>query len=273
MTYDLESSNTVPIPSDQGNLESAFQALTGNLEDLQTITRQRETGNGNEVNDHGPESQSLHRSVYAVREELAWARLETLSSAVVALVRQRKEAQEAPISTFAQSSRSATEGEDDVLPPRYSLDQQLETGADTKNGLPEYADPRQELPVDEKADTAIHQSTSTSASVSSAPREKMLLELDGLTEAIGRLHSVTPRLNDQRVELRASSSKAATMPTELRARAEREKMRELEMIWDQIERTHGKRRMRDGQRVDMAGWEDRRARQVSYQVRMTSMMS
>jgi hypothetical protein len=63
------------------------------------------------------------------------------------------------------------------------------------------------------------------------------------------------------------------MPTELRARAEREKMRELEMIWDQIERTHGKRRMRDGQRVDMAGWEDRRARQVSYQVRMTSMMS
>jgi hypothetical protein len=101
----------------------------------------------------------------------------------------------------------------------------------------------------------------------------MLLELDGLTEAIGRLHSVTPRLNDQRVELRASSSRAATLPTELRARAEREKMRELEMIWDQIERTHGKRRMRDGQRVDMAGWEDRRARQVSLAFRIFALIS
>jgi hypothetical protein len=94
----------------------------------------------------------------------------------------------------------------------------------------------------------------------------MLLELDGLTDAIGRLHSVTPRLNDQRVEMRASALPTPMMSGELRARAEKEKIRELELIWDQIERTHGQKRMGDGQRVDVADWKERRAKQVSCEI-------
>jgi hypothetical protein len=254
VTYDLESSNTVPLPSDEGNLESAFQALAGNLEDLQSSSRQRDAG----ANGNGDAGQ-LHPSVYAVREELAWARLESLSTAVVALVKERKEAQETSVPGFGEASGSAPLADD--VPPRYSFEQRRSI---SEAGLPTYAPGQQhdESPTEEKAKSSVHTPVSASTPTS-APREKMLLELDGLADAIGRLHSVTPRLNDQRVEFRASSSKSATMPADLRARAEREKVRELELIWDQIERTHGKRRMKDVQRVDMAGWEERRAKQVS----------
>jgi len=200
--------------------------------------------------------------VYAVREELAWARLESLSTAVVALVKERKEAQEISVPGIGEASGSAPLADD--VPPRYSFEQR---GSISEAGLPTYAPGHQhdENPTDEKTKSSVHTPVSASTPTS-APREKMLLELDGLADAIGRLHSVTPRLNDQRVEFRPSSSKSATMPADLRARAEREKVRELELIWDQIERTHGKRRMKDVQRVDMAGWEDRRAKQVRFRL-------
>jgi hypothetical protein len=208
---------------------------------------------------------SLHPSVYAVREELAWERLGSLSRVVVALLREKREAQvsreavngDVNISAESQSSPHPPAAADDTLPPRYSFDGQEELDLE-KGTLPDYAND-QPPKIDQKTNTA---STSTLPLQStSAPKEKMMLELDGLTDAIGRLHSVTPRLNDQRVEMRASSSKTP-MTRDLRARAEREKIRELELIWDQIERTHGKRRMGDGQRVDMADWSERRARQV-----------
>jgi hypothetical protein len=227
VTYDLESSDAVPLPADEGNSGNAFQALTGRLEDLQNVSRPsptiRQAGEG-----------SLHPSVYAVREELAWERLGSLSRVVVALLREKREAQvsrgvdDGNVNGDSQSSPDPPAASDDTLPPRYSFDGQEEKMPNASTS----AVPLQSTP---------------------APKEKMMLERDGLTDAIGRLHSVTPRLNDQRVEMRASSSKTP-MTRDLRARAEREKIRELELIWDQIERTHGKRRMGDGQRVDMADW-------------------
>jgi len=258
VTYDLESSDASSVPADEGNSGNAFQALTGRLEDLQNVSRPnttvRQTGEG-----------SLHPSVFAVREELAWERLGSLSRVVVASLREKRETQ---VSRKADDGNVHANGESqsssdppaatyDSLPPRYSFDGQEELDLE-KGTLPDYAND-QPPKTDQKTNNA-----STSAlplQSTSAPREKMMLELDGLTDAIGRLHSVTPRLNDQRVEMRASSSKTP-MTRDLRARAEREKIRELELIWDQIERTHGKRRMGDGQRVDMADWSERRARQV-----------
>jgi hypothetical protein len=224
------------------------------LEDLQNLSRPsptiRQNGEG-----------LLHPSVYAVREELAWERLGSLSRVVVGLLREKREAQvsrEAGNSIgSSQASSDPPAAADDTLPPRYSFDGQEELDLE-KGTLPDYAND-QPPKIDQKLPIA-----STSAlplQSTPAPKEKMMLELDGLTDAIGRLHSVTPRLNDQRVEMRASSSKTP-MTRDLRARAEREKIRELELIWDQIERTHEKRRMGDGQRVDMADWSERRARQV-----------
>jgi hypothetical protein len=183
----------------------------------------------------------------------------------VALLGEKREAQvsreavngDAGVSARSQSSSHPPAAADDTLPPRYSFDGQEELDLE-KGTLPDYAND-QPPKIDQKMPNA--STSSLPLQSTSAPKEKMMLELDGLTDAIGRLHSVTPRLNDQRVEMRASSSKTP-MTRDLRARAEREKIRELELIWDQIERTHGKRRMGDGQRVDMADWSERRARQV-----------
>ena len=248
VTYDLESSDAGTVPADEGKTGNAFRALTGRLEDLQNVSRPNTT---NRQEGEG----SLHPSVYAVREELAWERLGSLSRVVVALLREKREGQVSRESGTTDPPAAVY----DILPPRYSLDGQEELDLE-KGTLPDYANDQIQPPtVDQKAPDA-----STSAlpvQSTSVPREKMMLELDGLTDAIARLHSVTPRLNDQRVEMRAPSFKTP-MTRDLRARAEREKIRELELIWDQIERTHGKRRMGDGQRVDMADWSERRARQV-----------
>ena len=257
VTYDLESSDVAPLPADEGNSGNAFQALTGRLEDLQNVSRPSPSLARNEEG-------SLHPSILVVREELAWERLGTLSNVVVALIREKKEAQAAKEAEKDDRGHSAPSHkipatDDDMSPPRYSLDGQEE--ADFQKGpLPDYASDQPTSSDDQKSKEA--STSSLSIQSTSAPREKMLLELDGLTDAIGRLHSVTPRLNDQRVEMKASSSKTP-ITRDLRARAEREKIRELELIWDQIERTHGKRRMGDGQRVDMADWSERRSRQVN----------
>jgi hypothetical protein len=228
------------------------------LEDLQNVSRPRST-----IRQNG--EGSLHPSVYAVREELAWERLGSLSRVVVALLREKREAQvsrgvdDSNVNGNSQSSSDPPAAADDTLPPRYSFDGQEELDLE-KGSLPDYAND-QPPKIDQKMPNASTSALLLPSTSTSAPKEKMMLELDGLTDAIGRLHSVTPRLNDQRVEMRASSSKTP-MTRDLRARAEREKIRELELIWDQIERTHGKRRMGDGQRVDMADWSERRARQV-----------
>jgi len=251
VTYDLESSDAGPLPADEGNSD-AFQALTGRLEDLQNVPRTR---------NEGTSSGELHPSVYAVREELAWARLESLSGAIVAMIRAKRDLQESQAGHVNGDSRPQGDVEDQGLPPRYSLDGQEEMDLQ-KGGLPDYTNDQQPPAIQQDFKTASTSTLHLDRS-DSAPKEKMMLELDGLTSAIDRLHSITPRLNDQRVEMRASSSKTPMMSKELRARAEREKIRELELIWDQIERTHGKRRMGDGQRVDMADWEERRTRQVS----------
>jgi hypothetical protein len=249
VTYDLEESDVAPLPADEGGSIDAFQALTGRLEDLQTASR---TKNG-----HHSEN-SLHPSVHAVREELAWARLESLSSVIVALIKEKRDVQGSPLNGHGQqSSGEALRSDNESLPPRYSLDGD---DIEQKGALPDYTTDVSHPKEAGDSKTALPPSQLDHSI--SAPKEKMMLELDGLTDAIGRLHSITPRLNDQRVEMRASSSKSPMMPRELRARAEREKIRELELIWDQIERTHGKRRMGDGQRVDLADWEERRARQV-----------
>lgn len=258
VTYDLDSTDLPTGHSDsEGNLEDSFHALKQSLDELQNAPRALNGADGGET--------SLHPAIYAVREELHWARLDSLSNAIVSLVQERKDAVgQNGSDTIASTSRFS---EDTMgMPPRYSFDEEEARGQGSeKSSLPGYTDhmdnatesPRTELGKQKQAPEPLERSVS-------APREKMMLELDGLTDAIGRLHSAIPRLNDQRVEMRASSSKIPMTSPEISARAERDKQRELEIIWEQIERTHGKGRMRDGpQRVDGAGWEERRAKQVS----------
>lgn len=258
VTYDLDSSDLPTGHSDsEGNLEDSFLALKQSLDELQNAPRAPNGAEGGEA--------SLHPAIYAVREELHWARLDSLSNAIMSLAQERRGAAgQATTSTIA-AGRSF---EDTMaMPPRYSFDEQARGEGSEKATLPGYTDhvdhaeaARAELGKQKEVPESLQRSVS-------APREKMLMELDGLTDAIGRLHSAIPRLNDQRVEMKASSSKTPITAPEVKARAEREKLRELEIIWEQIERTHGKGRMRDGpQRVDGAEWEERRAKQVSHGV-------
>lgn len=225
--------------TDGGNeLEGSFEALKRCLDDLQTSARDQTA-----VTD-------LHPAVHAVREELAWARLDSLSSVIMTLVQERRDQPDGSVQANGDSL------DDSGLPPRYSFDGTAER---EKEALPTYSDhvgeasrPREDKP---EASTSLRRSIS-------APREKMMLELDNLSDAIDRLHSAIPRLNDQRVEMRASSSKRPMVSSASHARAERDKAKELEMIWDQIERTHGQNRMGDGQRQDATEWAERRSRQV-----------
>lgn len=256
LTYDLDSPDTSHAQQGQNTarLQDSFEALAKSLEELQDTPRTGSNGD----NGHPKSDQALHPSVDAVREELAWARLDSLGSIVMTLVRERRDGSETE-----SDPADEWQGEDEGgLPPRYSFDGAADAQAD-KAVLPDYSDPpatndngRLDATLDKQASESLRRSVS-------APREKMMLELDGLTDAIDRLHSVIPRLNDQRIEMRASSSKTSVISPAAKARAERDKLRELEIIWDQIERTHGRGRSKDGQRVDTVGWEERRAKQVS----------
>ena len=255
LTYDLDSSELPSGHSDaEGNLENSFHALKESLDELQKAPR-APTG-------AGEAETSLHPAIYAVREELHRARLDSLNNAIVSLVQERKDAAAQAGNTSPNASRVSLDTVS--MPPRYSFDDDARVEGSEKATLPGYTDhvdnvepPRADLGKQVKAPESLQRAVS-------APREKMMSELDGLTDAIGRLHSAIPRLNDQRVEMKASSSKTPMTSSDIRARAERDKQRELETIWEQIERTHGKGRMRDGpQRVDGARWEERRGKQVS----------
>lgn len=262
VTYDLDSSDGSHVrhePTDI-SLEDSFEALEWCLADMQTATR-GECDRTHSLSDRGA---SLHPAIYAVREELAWARLDSLSTAILAIVRDRRSFSDVDDQMDGDVNRQNA-AEEASLPPRYSFDGTSD-GRTEKADLPDYSDgPAERTALAETGSTSILREKEAAGPLRrsvSAPREKMLLELDGLTEAIDRLHSAIPRLNDQRVEMRASSSRTSFISPSVRARAERDKQRELEIIWDQIERTHGKSLSREGQRVDASGWEDRRAKQV-----------
>jgi hypothetical protein len=70
-------------------------------------------------------------------------------------------------------------------------------------------------------------------------------------DAIERLHTLAPQLESQRMEMRSGES-SADGGARAMARMERAKIREMEDIWDKIEKTHGKGRMGEAsQRVDV----------------------
>ena len=143
----------------------------------------------------------------------------------------------------------AEESDTTSLPPAYILDERDETPS-----LPSYRESSNQEDV---------KRTDPDSKPGDAPshtaEEKLLVELDDLTSAIERLHTIAPRLHGQTtspVTATAESSSTA------RARVERGKMKELERIWDSIERAHGRVVREDGQRVDSAAMKERRASQV-----------
>ncbi|ORY25819.1 HECT-like ubiquitin-conjugating enzyme-binding-domain-containing protein [Naematelia encephala] len=224
----LASSSTRP-----SDVTTPINALTEQLIELQNVAQHRT------YTPSAGESSHLHPAINEVRQELAWARVDSLSHAVSALLEARSFGA-SPTAELDENEDS--HGASNELPPEY-------WPAEADHALPAYRE-RASLDLASSHDGKAQRSDPVP---DSAPREKMMRDLDTVTEAIERLQQVAPQLVDQRSELRPSSPSRRAQAI---ARSQRDKMRELEEIWDRIERLHGKRR--SGQRAENADWEERR---------------
>jgi hypothetical protein len=237
------------------DIDASFAALTEYLTALQSsASRRTPTGESLTAAAH------IHPAINVVREELAWARVETLAHAVLEMVRGRGADQRSsndPSSNWV-SDEIAVNGTQEELPPRYSLDGNGPNGHD----LPSY-DHESEA-AHSGWHTKGHDSKPSTSETAPPSQEKMLRELDEVTDAIERLAQLAPRLQNQRVPLRqpTSTCNGHEQGSAVRQRMEREKMMELEELWEKIERAHGKRRVGADQRADREGWEERRGAQV-----------
>ena len=184
-----------------------------------------------------------------------WGRVESLCHAALEVLRMRMagdDVEEADPSSGEEDQFTEVETPRDssLDPPEYSAD-----NTDGDDGvLPDYEHGEQsslrEKGDGEAGDSATngHRRETVNGRLSN---EKMQRELDSVYDAIERLYTVAPRLQDQRVEMKPCTSKEGRRQAEI-AR-EREKMKELEKIWGLIERTHRGRRT-ERQRADM--WSD-----------------
>jgi hypothetical protein len=147
--------------------------------------------------------------------------------------------------------------------PKYELDEKH------LDDLPDYEEtPRANGISDKKSEAG------PSSPRQAPPSEKMLHDFEHLTSAIERLGALSTGYADQRSVLRPVRPRSSSpilraangskgKGREERQMSDKAKMKELEDIWRKIERAHGKRRMRDDQRVDMEGVRGRRAEERS----------
>jgi hypothetical protein len=150
-------------------------------------------------------------------------------------------------------SNSDNKAEMESLPPRYSS----ESYHITPQGpvLPDY----QEFPDERPLEKGQNASAFSPALLGNL--ERTIHDLDDITTAIERLQHLAPQLQDQRVENPVAGPSRLRNGDAAKARSERDKMRELEEIWDKIERAHARRGVRE--RINLEDYEQRRAERVS----------
>ncbi|WVR03965.1 hypothetical protein IAU60_000964 [Kwoniella sp. DSM 27419] len=292
VTYELEDllpSGPSVITDRPQTLSSSQQgtsvrALDELLQEL-LAARAASASDASPASEQSPGQERLHPAVNAVRAELAWERLDSLDAALRQLTRgQAVSSQPAEKADHGgRQEPSSVPDSGSGSPPRYerhASEHRAQTDDDSASLLPPYRDQPHPDTTDQTSTdpkpnlgdggsdgekTRHRQTHSRSGSVLSANGEKMMHELDAVTAAIERLASIAPRLQDQRVDMGvASSSSAARLAGSAfngaaQARLERAKLAELEEIWTQIERAHGRRRYisEDRQRVDRLDWETR----------------
>lgn len=193
-------------------------SLEGPIRQLQSLTVER-----NSI----PRDSEV-ASLSALREDINWERLEALCRATISLLESKDTTPLEPVGNSPPSYTQAEESSTLHLPPIYQEEQGDTAPTSTKDGK-----------------------ASTPSTEVQTPQEKMDLEREGVMDAIERLHTLAPQLESQRMEMRSGES-SADGGARAMARMERAKIREMEDIWDKIEKTHGKGRMGEGsQRVDV----------------------
>ncbi|KLT46039.1 hypothetical protein CC85DRAFT_310362 [Cutaneotrichosporon oleaginosum] len=246
-TYELETFHpssaccSPATPAEEDGDQSPFLALVHALLGAQAVVAQRQPRPAPQ----NLSSETSEHPVEVVREELAWARVETLARDIVDMVRARDD-EDAP--------RFSSEEDDDVksilsLPPKYRRSERDSAGSGSSrvSGPPAYKDYRDDRVLGETA-SAVSGKDRKSGELSS-PRSMhsalssiapILNDLDTVTHAIERLHTMAPQLDDQRIALRTSAqrrTKPAPAPLSLKKPSEA-RLRELDDLWDKIERAH-----------------------------------
>lgn len=234
-----------------GGLEACFTTLLRHLESMD-ISHNTST----------VASDGLEPAVNAARQELALVRIQTLTRVILIQVRARESdvlyRYDHTSSNIGDSLGSTSLPDHTSTLPKY--DHHDPTRSDD---LPDYAEPATRLSIDKKAPAE-----SSSRAQATITSEKTMHDLDNLIAAIERLNSLTSGYSDQRSVLGPRSRSPSAFngkirhkgnPREERLMTEEEKMGELEDIWRKIESAHGKHRMRDDQRADMDGVQERRA--------------
>lgn len=259
VSYELESLNPPSHHAGPSKMRvTEIESLAGivkQMEDLQVAAQRRDVGTT--LRQSNGSHNGSHPAVLAVREELAWARIDILAHAIVELVSHRDDPP-TNASTAAGDEILHDEGQapngHQGLPPSY-------TQHDDDSEPPQYLHPYEATSpstIDKKGDTTepddVEKAPQRSTSLNGTGREKLLRDFDEMSIAIERLQKSSPQLDQQRSELRDRERNRG----EILQRMERDKMRELEEIWKLIERTHGRRRNADGTRVDLAEVEARR---------------
>jgi hypothetical protein len=198
---------------------SSDSSLEGPIRQLQSLAVER-----NSI----PRDSEVAPSLSALREDINWERLEALCRATISILESRDTTPSEVGGSLPPSYTSAEESSTLHLPPIYQEEQ------------------------DDTAPTSIKdEKASTPSTEVQTPQEKMDLEREGVMDAIERLHTLAPQLEGQRMEMRSGES-SADGGARAMARMERAKIREMEDIWDKIEKTHGKGRMGEAsQRVDV----------------------
>lgn len=273
-TYDLESVGPSPayeeiagpsasyphIGSDPENTRVAGDSLTALVQELENVQ------NGSAIQGNERRAGNIQPAIGVYRQEVAMERLQTLSRVVMGIMREREaDTQDASPVPRNEPTMLAAESIERRRPeptPEYQVGQRESTD------LPGYVETTK---VDDVKDSKQVEVGPSSPSRSRVTSEKMLHDFDNLTTAIERLSSLAPQYSDQRSILRPVRTRSNTPPAVSEAGINKGKgkaekrmsdkamKKELENIWSQIERTHGKKRMRDDQRVDMDGVQGRRA--------------
>lgn len=245
-TYELETfhpssaccSPATPASEEQSD-QSPFLALVHALLGAQAVVAQRQPRNPLAPPTSDTAS-DLHPTIEIMREELAWARVVSLARTIVELVRarDREEHEEPP--------RLSAEPEADSLPPKYRRSDRDSAGSGSSrvSGPPAYKDYRDDHVIGETTTAAPGKVDRKSAELMASPRSTlsriapMLNDLDTVTHAIERLNHMAPQLDDQRIALRTPSQRRSK-PKPLSLKQPNDaRLRELDDIWDKIERAH-----------------------------------
>jgi len=277
-TYELEtfhpscSISSPHTPPEDAGPASPFHSLLRVLVQVQAAASKR-LPNPLVLPDTPSTSCDMHPAVSAVREELAWARVESLSQAVSQLVRERDQptsslAAQALPPKYRRSERNSSEGSDSLksLPPynAHQNDSQLVDSSPSQTMVEKPITGAGDLKARMEEEAALEEAQRRAAARQPLALNKMgtiLNDLDTVTHAIERLQSFS-QMQDQRVELRPSSSKrfssvSSNLPSFAAPVApERpqggDRLTDLDSILEKIERTDSRTDRMADQRIDFS---------------------